>query len=393
MVNVNHTNRKHAKLSASGSHRWMNCTPSVNLSEGFKSEYSIYAAEGTLAHEFADVELRYYNKELTDEQYHFSLDTLRKHELYTDEMEEQVAKYTQYCIDIFETTLGEDVLTIMSIEERLDLTRYVRDSFGTGDMIIVGNKTLHIIDLKYGKGVPVSAYKNSQLMLYGLGAYLAYGPIFEIDKVIVHVGQPRLDSFDSYEISVGELLFWAEEVEVKAKMAFEGLGELRAGDWCRWCKIKERCPEYSGLKAKMAFEEFQLELPEMLSDEDLMRIYKDIKQLKEWVNAIDSYVKKSAIQGTLEHPGYKVVYGTAKRSWADTSAVLKVLRSKGFKDEQITNTKIKGIIAIQDLMSQDEFDEAFSGLVKKPQGAPTLVPNSDAREEFKSETLVAKEFS
>ena len=374
-----HSDRAHALLSASGAERWLNCTPSPRLEEiHARKTSSVYAAEGTLAHEFADVELRYFNGEITEEQYHVRLGKLRRNKLYTDEMEPQTDKYVQYVKDAYHTALKTDSMTVLSVEERLDFSQYVPEGFGTGDAVIVQDNQIHVIDLKYGKGVPVSAVNNSQLKLYGLGALLAYDVLYDIGTVVLTIVQPRLDSISDFVLTADNLITWAKWVEDRAQMAFKGEGEQVAGDWCRWCKIKATCKAFSGEKHKVAIEEFGLAEPAVISDDKVLEIYGQIKQIKAWVKAVEDYVRAETMAGK-KFKGYKLVESTAKRKWLDEDKVLESLYANGFKPEDVTKTKLKGILAIEQLLSKDGFLEKLGHLVVKPQGAPLLVPEHDPR--------------
>lgn len=377
-IEKGHSSRSHARLSASGSKRWLACTPSVKLEEKFKDRgISVFAQEGTLAHEFADYALRFFNDEITEGRYKEATDKLKKHDLFKREMPTEVDKYVTYVME----QMAEARKTVpdakLMVEERLDFSHIVKNGFGTGDATIVSDNEMEVIDLKYGKGVRVDAENNSQLMLYGLGALRANELIYDITTVKLTIVQPRLNSISSWSISTEDLEKWAEDiVKPKAALAYEGKGEQVAGDHCRWCKAKAKCRAFADLNNQLAKLDFKL--PELLTDEELITVYEGLPRLTDWANSIAAYLLDEAKQGN-PIKGYKLVEGRSSRKWTDTDKVADVLLAEQFKEEEIYNTKLKGIGDISNLMSKDDFDDKLGAFVVKPSGKPTLVPETDKR--------------
>ena len=383
---INHAGRAHALLSASGASRWMRCTPSARLEEGFKSESSVYAAEGTLAHEFAELALRFSQKQITEEAYASALADLRKNTLYTDDMEEQVDKYVDHVLESYAEAKGITPDALMLIEERVDLTYYIEDGFGSCDDIIIADKLLIVEDLKYGKGVKVNAEDNSQLKLYALGALRRYEMHFDIDTVRMSIIQPRLDHISTWEISASDLIEWGEKVvKPTAAKAYAGEGDLCAGDWCRWCKAAPKCralSDFSINSAKMDFADQDNPKesdPSILSDTELSELYLKIPIIEIWINKVQEYMLDAAIKGK-EFPDLKLVEGRSVRMWQDTSKVEEILKKNGLTDEQIYTQKIQGIGAVEKILGKPKFTELLSAVVVKPQGKPSLVHISDKRE-------------
>lgn len=374
-------NRAHALLSASGASRWMNCTPSARLEEGFKdSETSDFAEEGTLAHEFGEIGLRrYLNGDLGLSQ----LVKLRKHRLYSDEMEGEVEKYTDYVIESFEVAKQKTKDAVLLIEQKVNLTEYIEDGFGSNDAIIVADGTLTVIDLKYGKGVRVNADENSQLKLYGLGTLRQFELMYDIHTVKLVIVQPRLDHISEWEISAKDLITWGDkEVRPKAKLAYAGEGIQQAGEWCKWCKVKGRCATLAADSLKAAKEAFaEKPDPHLLTDKQLMDVYGKMDQISDWVNAVYAYVLSEAINGK-KWPGLKLVEGKSNRTWLDAEKVQQTLEDLGYDSEKYLNTKLAGIGDIEKLVGKTKFPIILGDLVIKPQGKPTLVPLSDKRPEF-----------
>lgn len=375
---VKHSDRKHAILSASGASRWMNCTPSARIEERIKESRSIHADEGTLAHEFANIELEKHFERITQKEYNREIKKLRKHTLYYDGMEDEVAKYTEYVIEAFNVAnQSSSGGATIQIEEKLDFSHIVEQGFGTGDSVIIADGVMEISDLKFGKGVKVFAEKNSQLMLYGLGALRIFDLAYDIQTVRLTIFQPRLDNVDSWDISVEDLHKWAEEeVKPKSELAYEGEGELKVGDWCKFCKAKAMCRAMAEHNLELAKHEFRD--PHRLSEEEFLEIYSRIDMLVDWANSIGEFMLSEAISGK-NWPGFKVVEGRANRKWSNEDQVIETLMNLGYSGPEYLKTSLKGIPEIEKLVGKTDFAPNLSSLVIKPQGAPTLVPESDKR--------------
>ena len=378
-----HRQRAHALLSASGASRWLNCTPSAKLEEEFgdKSTSSPYAAEGTLAHELAELYLRKDVLEnISDEDFERSLEDIMANELFNDEMREVVPIYTDYCEDQYIEAKKNNEYAIIEIEQKLDLTEYVPESFGTADTIIISDGLMEVIDLKYGKGIPVYADWNKQLMLYALGALRKYDTMYDINEVLVTICQPRINNISSWQISVEELLRWAEEYLVPtAELAFNGEGELNAGDWCRFCAVRNRCRKLYEQQLEIAKHEFAE--PQLLSDDEIADIVQRTPKLIEWANSIAEYANKKAIEENKQWPGLKLVEGRSRRKWIDEDKALEIIFEQfpELDEADVTTTKINGITAIEKLVGRKKFIEKLKDVVVTPQGKPTLVPLQDKR--------------
>lgn len=390
---INHGERAHALLSASGASRWMKCTPSARLEDPFPSKTSVHAEEGTLAHEFADIELKKNQGVISEQAYKAKLFELRSHELYTDDMEEHVSVYTDYVLEQLAASKGGSLI----IEEKVNFSAYVPEGYGTCDAIILpSNSTndlhpmLFVTDLKYGKGVQVNAEDNSQLKLYALGAYLRYSLTHDIDTVRLTIVQPRLDHISSWTITIEALLRWAEkELKPKALTAFNGEGELKAGSHCRFCKVAPKCRalyEYSIEAAKMEFSDND-EPDSLLSDKEMVKLYLDIPVIKEWITAVHAYMHDQALGGK-KYPGLKLVEGRSNRIWKDQEKVINTLKDHIYSDKQIFSHKLNGITAMEKLMGKVQFKEVLGDLCIKPPGKPSLVSENDSRPSMGTESAI-----
>ena len=375
---INHSQRAHALLSPSGSERWLNCTPSPRLEENFGSEStSVYAEEGTLAHELAEIDLLEFIGVEVD--FDKKMEALNHH-LYSDEMEEEVEKYTNYVKQQFTEARRKNEDAILSIEQRIDLSSFIEDGSGSNDSIIICDGVLEVMDLKYGKGVRVKSEENTQLMLYGLGALIDVEMMFDIKEVKLTIIQPRLNSIDSWIIKADELRNWGENfVKQKAELAFKGEGDLNPGSWCKWCKIKNRCSALSEMNLKIFKEE--LSDPRLLSDEQILEIYEKLPMFNEWSSDLSSYISSEAIKGK-KWPGYKLVEGRSNRKWSDPDLVIQRLEKLKFEKEKFTKTSLETLAKIEKLVGKTVFTVELGDLLIKPKGSPTLVSESDPRPEF-----------
>ena len=392
MTETNHKARKHALLSASGASRWLNCTPSARLEEKFQeSAPSVHAEEGTLAHELSDVHLRYLNGEISVQSRKKELTKIAKHKLYEPQMQVEVDKYIEYVVEALNVARATTEDAKLLIEERVDFSHLVEQGFGTGDACIVSDGTLEIIDLKYGRGVQVFAKDNPQLMLYASGALRNYELVYDIKEVKMTIAQPRLDHISSWTISVEELLQWGEDiVKPKAREAYQGKGNKQVGEWCKWCKVKASCPAQADYHLALAKHEF--EEPPLLPLSRVIEIYKQLPMLTDWAGAVADYLKAEALKGTPIE-GYKLVEGRSSRSWTDEAAVeAELLILPDTKPEDYLITKLAGIPAIEKLVGKKVFPDLLGKYVVKPQGAPTLVPETDGRPPLNSLEIAKKDF-
>ena len=372
---------EHAKLSASGSSRWINCPPSVRLEERFEDKTSIYAEEGTLAHELAELKLRLELKEITKRTYTLKFNKATKdNPLYSKNMDDYVDVYKEICIEKYLNSKETTTDSIAAVEQRLDFSNYVPAGFGTGDFIVIADGTLEICDLKYGKGVPVSAENNSQMRLYALGAINKFSFLYDIAKVRMTIIQPRLSNISSDEISVNDLLKWAEEVvKPSAELAIKGEGEFKTGAHCKFCKARSVCRARADENLELA--KFEFKKSDTLSNDEISEILEKVDSLVKWASDVKDYALDKALEGQ-EFKGYKLVEGRSQRKWKDEKAVAQILIDRGFLDNIIWTKKLTTISNIERAIGKKETERLFKDLIDKPLGKPTLVPLSDKREVY-----------
>lgn len=390
-----HSKRAHALLSASGAHRWLHCTPSAKLedAEGERPT-SVFAQEGTLAHELSELYIKHdILNEIDDAQFDEAFSAIMSNELFSNEMLDVIPIYVDYCNDEYNEAISKNENALMEIEQKLDLTEFVPESFGTADCVIINDDIIEVIDLKYGKGVPVYAEYNIQLMLYGLGVLRNYDTMYDIKQVKLTIVQPRINNISTWQISVDELLKYAEEsIKPAAKLAFKGEGELKAGAWCKFCVVKNKCRALYDENLKIAKHEFSK--PEFLSDDEIADVLKRAPMFTEWINGIKEYAEEKAINDNKIWPGFKLVEGISRRKWTNEDDVADMIFTKfpEVSDDQIFDTKLKGISAIEKLLGKKKVDEALKDVIIKPQGKPTLVPEDDKRPALGIEDAI-KDFS
>jgi len=377
----------HAKLSPSASHRWLECTPSAMLESQEPATFSPYAAEGTEAHALAEIKLRYMLGQINEEQYETEFENFKlTSEYYNQEFNEYVNKY---CIEVMtivkEDYKGQDVK--VCLEERVTFEDIVPEGGGTSDVVIVGKNFIHIIDLKFGKGVPVSAIGNPQLRLYALGAVKKFIRECVCSEVRMTIIQPRLDDISTDFVSIDVLNDWAiNYVKPRAELAIAGKGELKAGDHCKFCKMKGKCQKLADEQLAVAQAEFSdvvennMMEPETMSPDVLARILEIAPKFMDWFKDVERYASKAAIVDGVKIPGFKVVEGRSIRQIIDPASVAEKLHTSGFRPEDyLKPAELLGISTLEKNVGKKLFDALCGKYVIKPQGKPTLVPESDKR--------------
>lgn len=364
----------HALLSPSAAHRWLNCTAAPRLEAGIEDKGSSFAEEGTLAHAYCAKKLKTFlgldvageEKEIAEyfAQYH------------TGEMDEYTDTYATIVLEKYNAAKAKTADALLLVETRLDFGQYVPEAFGTADAIIIADGTMEVIDFKYGKGVKVSAVENPQMMIYGLGAFDKFAFDYNINAVRMTIVQPRIDNLSEYDISAEYLEKWAETVLVpSAKKAFKGDGPQKPGTWCKFCKVKNSCRALSELCTDAANKEPKLLTPEELA-ENILPI---LPVVKTWLSGVEDYALAQALSG-VKFPGWKIVEGRSVRKITDTQAAGDALQAAGYKAEEIYKpTELRTITDLEKLTGKKQFATICGDYIDKPQGKPTLAPESDKR--------------
>ncbi len=370
---------KHALLSASSSHRWLNCNPSARLEQEFADRKSEAAAEGTAAHALCEHKLRRALKQQSKK-------PISKYDC--EEMDTHTDAYVQFILETIAEAeqICKDPLVL--IEQRLDFSCYVPEGFGTGDCVIIADRDLYIIDFKYGQGVVVNAEENPQMMLYALGALRIYDKLYDIQQAHMTVFQPRRENFSTWTIPVTTLNTWAEdELKPKALLAYEGKGDYSPGPWCTFCRASVKCRARTAEKLELARHEFAT--PPLLTDEEIENILGKLDDLCKWANELIAYAQDAALNHGKQWNGFKVVEGRSNRKYIDEDAVTEAANIAGYHD--IFKKSLLPITEMEKLMGRQEFHTILGDLVYKPPGKPTLVPVSDKRPALSNTNIDFKE--
>ncbi len=376
----------HAVLSPSSAKRWMACTPSARFEEQFENVETVFAQEGTLAHAISELILKHRLGKIA--QFDEHLDSCKQHELYTPEMLTHAEQYADYCmLEVHKDSIAE-------VEARLDITAFIPEGFGTGDFLSYtpSLKRLAFRDLKYGKGVAVSAIDNTQLKIYALGALLwyrwVYGDDVEIEMISVGIYQPRINNNSEWEISVTDLIHWAEtELKPAADLAFKGAGAYQPGEHCKFCRARVKCKALADHNLDLF--KHELKSHDQLSDADLLDIVKRGGLLADWVKDISEYVTSEAVKGK-KWAGMKLVEGKSNRVFVSESMTEKKLLEAGFK-EIYTPAVLLGVTGLTKVLGAKVFKELVEPDLRKPPGKPTLVSVDDPRKEFDNAQSVFKD--
>lgn len=411
----------HALLGASKSDRWLNCPLSVRLEEGFPNESSVYAAEGTFAHEVCEYKVRKY--------LHERVTRPQSDEFYSEELDQITDVYYEFVVGIIEEMKKSGCEPLVMVEARVDYSHIAPSGFGTADFICLGRTAdgkglLHICDFKAGKGVFVDCNHNSQMMLYAIGALHAYGFLYPVETVRMTIIQPRLDNISTYECSREELEAWGESIRPIAKMAYEGKGEQKPGKWCRFCRAKPVCRACADEALALAREEF-LDLdagafsedPRASPDEEtdttapykadtdtvvfkqpgliplveLAGILPTLNRISSWIESVFAYVSAEAINHSAVIPGYKVVEGRSKRVFSDTKAVVDKATQNGYTD--LYKRQLITLTEFEKMMGKKRFNELLGEYVVKPPGKLALVPMDDPRPPVDLDNAPNQEFA
>lgn len=357
----------HALLSASSSHRWLNCPPSARLCENYDDKGSDFAAEGTDAHALCEFRLQ---EALGIE----AANPIENLTWYNEDMENCAASYASYIMEIVQRLKDSNADPVVLIEQHLDYSKFVREGFGTGDCIIIADGELHIIDYKHGRGVLVEAENNPQMQLYALGALEIFDGIYDIDTVVMTIFQPRRENISTFSLSKEELYTWAENtLKPIADLAYNGEGQYNCGEWCQFCKAKTDCRKRA--EVNMSLAKYDFIDPPLLTDEEIEDVLSKVDNLVSWANDVKEFAFQAAMSGKA-WKGWKLVEGRAVRKYVNEDAVAVTVSEAGYDPYE---KKLLGLTEMQKRLGKAKFEELLGNLVHRPQGKPTLVPESDKR--------------
>lgn len=382
----------HALLGPSGASRWLACTPSARMEEGYPDSSGVAAQEGTLAHELGETLIKFHNKLIKKAEYDKILKRIAENPMFNTDMLDHAMSYAAFIAERLAEATHKTKDAVLQVEAKLNLTDYVPEGFGTGDAVIIADGLMDIIDLKYGKGVMVSCENNKQMMLYSLGALREFDFMYDIHTVRMTIFQPRLDNISSFEMSVADLRKWAEdELVPRAALAFEGKGEFVTGSHCQFCRARVQCKALAKENLKIAKYDFAEAV--LLTDAEIADILTRAAAFKSWIGSIEDFALAEAIEKGKKWDGFKLVEGRSNRCYSDQDAVAQTLVKNGFPEEIIYSKSLLGITAMEKAITKKNFSELLDGFIIKPQGKPTLVPSTDKRPEWNSIESAINDFS
>lgn len=374
------TPEKHALLSASAAHRWLNCTAAPRFEAQFPETTSEYAEAGRLAHAICELKvLKHFTLQIKPRAYTAKLNKLKTDPRYNAEMDRTSDLYVEH---LAERAMQYAAKPSVAAEVRVDFGDYVPDGFGTCDCIMIGGDTLSIVDYKHGQGVPVSAKDNPQMRLYALGALKRYAPVFgnTIKYISMTIDQPRMQSEVSNEtITVDELCAWGESIKPVAQEAYSGKGKFCAGEWCQFCRARATCRARA--EQHTALEDFKGIKSEQLTDAEIGDLLVRGANLVKWYKNLEEYALTALLDGK-PIPGWKAVAGRSVRTFSDQDAAIAAVIAAGYDESLVYDRKPKTLTELEKLMGKTEFADKLGSFVVKPLGKPTLAPESDKREPY-----------
>ena len=381
---------QHALLSASSAHRWLHCTGSPLLEKEFPDTTSVYAQEGTLAHELCELKLKKYTTVMPKGTYTRAHNKITKSELWQNEMESTSETYLEYVKGIM---LACKIAPAVLIEKRVDFSRYVPEGFGTADCLILAGDTLHVIDYKHGKGVVVDADHNPQMMLYALGAMSELSLLYRFKFVHMTIVQPRVNNISEFTMSADELREWGESVvKPKAEAAISGKGEFEAGDWCRFCRAKQQCKTRYESNDSLYPELSAQHDPRLITLAELGEYLKRGRDMAAWLEDMKEYALSESLAGA-DVPGWKAVEGRGSRAFTDTDEAVETLVKNGIDESVLYERRVLTLAQMEKAVGKKAFGEIVGNLVVKNPGKPTLVEESDKRPRITNQPTAADVFN
>lgn len=364
----------HALLSPSAAHRWLNCTAAPRLEAGVEDRGSSFAEEGTLAHAYCARKLKQYLGQDTAAEDAEIAELNDKY--HTGEMDEYTDTYVAIVLEKLTEARQRVSDAQLLVEVRLDFGKHIPDAFGTSDAVIIADGVMEVIDFKYGKGVRVDADNNPQMMIYALGAYELMSFEYDIKTVRMTIVQPRLDNLSEFEMGVDDLMVWTDTIlKPRAEEAYSGKGHQMPGEWCRFCKVKSQCRALAENCVKAVNSD-----PSLLTRQDIeQHILPLLPTVKSWLSGMEEYTLEQALAG-VKYEGYKLVEGRSVRRISNPKAVMETLQGEGYDEaDYLKPTELRTITDLEKLVGKKKFTALCGDSIVKPQGKPTLVPESDKR--------------
>ena len=393
-----HKERKHSLLSPSNAHQWMACTPSALLGRQFPDKAGTSAAEGTLAHELAELKVRnyFYSVDFGKRKLTAAIKKLREDENWNEEMMGYTDEYLDYVKSVgmkFRSSPTVKLESYLSLDAYIPHLPDEDEAGGTADCILIGEGVLHVIDFKYGKSPDgrVKAEWNPQMLLYALGAYEMYRILYTFKTVRLSIVQPRLpDGISEWECTLDEMLQFGEYVKERAALAIKGGGEFApAPKTCRYCRARGRCKARAEKNVELAF--LVGTDPKLLTNEELGRYLLKGRDVAKWLSDAQDVALADCLAGK-EVPGWKAVEGRGSRDWTDMDKAFSTLTSNGISDTILWERKPLSLAQVEKVVGKKDFQELVGGLVVKNPGKPALVEETDKRPAITNKVSAAEAF-
>lgn len=405
---ANHSERKHARLAPSASERWWNCPGSIKASESILEQSSVYADEGTAAHELAQHCITsgfeadryagmYVNLDAKPGLKFSELAAPGRSFLIDDEMVDGVQEYLDYCRGIVakarcRVARGNPIE--WTAEQFVDLKWIGVDGLdgGTADFSVYDGETstLEVVDFKYGRGVFVEPFENKQLLCYALGVARRYSNR-GLRQVKLTVVQPRCPSatgsIRTWEADVLDLFDFEDDLRKRALATLEPDAALKPGEWCRFCPVGATCSARRDYALALAQGEFDalgalaLTSAPVMSTDQLAVVLRHANEIEDWVRSVKEYAHNEAIHGRMP-TGFKLVAKRATRQWQDENAVVPALRKIGLSSMDFMIEKLKSPAQVEPALpgkNKSARAAAIEHLVIKRSSGTVLAPNEDPR--------------
>ena len=398
------TEKKHSNWGASQAYKRINCLGSLHMEANFPNEDSEYAKEGTKAHAVAEVMLKaaimdewkpFGTRRAVERAYFFN-----RHQttiIQATEMMDAAEEYVRYVGQVLKEHPGSKIL-LFEIEHQFDMSSLRPDFYGTCDCILIvewiDSTTgeivieMHVFDYKYGSGVVVGAFENDQLAYYGLGAWMDLYLLYDIEKVTLHICQPRVKNFDSFSTSIQWL---KDKFQKRLLTAYDASQDrdapLNPGEWCAssFCRARGNCPAVVKKAIEVVKEYGQNPLVRQVWSSDAVAM-EMIGVVRAWAKAREEQIKRKILNGekTDATQFFKVVQGRSSRNWKDEE---KLAKKYPFKEHPLLwhEPSLKSVAQIEkackddDLLGQYSFEDEFAALVVKTPGSPTITRIEDSR--------------
>ena len=373
----------HAAASASGAPAWTLCPGKLRMEQGLPDTSGEAAKEGTCAHALAEITLKRETGRMTKEEYEAAhKDFTENSDYFNEDMVAFIDGFVDRTLEDFSEAKAACPDAELYSELQVDFSDIVPEGWGTTDVAIVGDKFLHIIDLKYGfNKVPA---ETPQLKLYAIGCVNEFSALYDLPgdtRVFMTIDQPRVNHRETASMTIDELMTWGEEyIRPLAEEALSDHGRVIPGEiQCKYCKAAAICREHKEWCTGVMKSDY--DDPATLSEAEIAEILSRSEAIKAWLQSVADFATDMVSRRQAKYPGWKLVRANTKRKITDEAKAAEALKAAGYKEEDYYTQKLKGITELTKLCGAQNFEMILKGIVVKPDGKLTLAPADDPREE------------